>query len=879
MTQKQPSQTTSVLLFNINLMRERFLTFEVRRMLGLRRLRIHLVSLESVAEDVIRLNNSSQDTCHFQGSTANRLLPVVLVTSLQDNLLRVCRAATFSDEFEPKLTVRSDGAAKIADCIGNPGHLEMNKVIFQLRNGIKLIRMILTCRSSPTIDEGVLMTTSFKLVVMDSRSGGLNALLPLQESRVVPPLPFTCGATEEGVRANRQFLRLLAPRDKKSREIEFQNCPVQRIEFQDLNNARNSGGTTMHRFQGFLHFPDVDVSTEQKSHGLMVSPKELHTFVDEINFSETSPLSAIVHVGFNTDASTVHCKAQVAVAFKEKKKWKGGVMQADDRISLGVHDFKGSWLRAVTLMLQFWQTDSCISRELPTFCRKKKSKKEIICLKNGLSQNSIDINRFVSKSTCYGSQLERDHAVADMQQAKMLNSLKDDAVVINLLQDCHNSRDDSSVCAVNVSEARKRCCGQEVLPGAVQVLHSEAGQSGLFCQRHHQQSKSVNLDEDDFDEEAEDFDDESVLDSLEIEDEDQLDMILQDVQDDLQNANNDLIGNEVPIAAWLPDMGQGYQVFPVPHDEVPEGHGVPQNLLNDVQMEQQAPEGEEDAGENDEVGDNFLQGQHVVNGDVIVPWMQEQNGNQFHDDEVPLGQEPMHNQNAALVVLEIPVNAPQAQGPPENAGPQDEAPQHFPIQQQHLNAVPNVNENGAQNDGQNDVPDADGADEHLAVQAPLPPPPPPHLPPHEEHPPQQVQANRPLNRLRAAARYIKRRFTWNRHGNSHHGNPLYVPGAPREERAPLGLEEAPALPGDQLIQNEVQRMGCFSACFLFLFRRRISAAVQVYPQHSEQAPEFEEVAPMPHEVDEEIVEEEEEADAEPLEAVEEIPPPNNVLIF
>ena len=862
MAQKQPSQTTSVLLFiNINLMRERFLTFEVRRMLGLRRLCFHLVSLESVAEGVIRPSNSFQDTCHFQGSTANRLLPVVLVTSLQDNLLRVCRAASFSCEFEPKLTVRSDGAVKIADCIGNPGHLEMNK-----------LRMILTCRSSRTIDEGVFMTASFKLLDMDSTSRGLTALLPLQESRVVPPLPFTCGATEEGVRDNRQFLPLLAPRDKKSREIEFQNCPVQRIEFQNLNNERNSGGTTMDRFQGFLHLPDGDVSTEQKLHGLMVSPKGLHTCVDEISFSETLPLSAIV--GFNTDACTVHCKAQVAVADKEKKKWKGGVMQADDKISVGVHDFKGAWHRAVTLMLQFWQTDSCVSREVPTLCRKRKRKNEIICLKNGVSQNSIDINLFVNKSTCCGSQLERDHTVADMHQAKMLKSLQDNTVVINLLQDCHNSRDDSSVCAVNVTEARERCCGQEVLPGAVQVIHSEAGQSGLVSPQHHQHSNSVNSDENDFDEEAEDFDDESVLDSLEIEDEDQLDMILQDVQDDLQQANNDLIGNEVPFAAWLPDIGQGYQVFPVPNDEVPEGHGAPQNLLNDVQMEQQAPEGEEDAGEN-EVGDNFFQGQNVVNGDVIVPWIQAQNGNQVHDDEVPWGQEPMHNQNAALMVLETPANAPQAQGPQENAGPQDEAPQHFPIQQQHLNAVPNVNENGAQND----VPDADGADEHLAVQAPPPPPPPPHLPPHEEHPPQQVQANRPLNRLRAAARYIKRRFTWNRHGNTHHGNPLYVPGAPREERAPLGLEEAPVLPGDQLIQNGVQRVGCFSACFGFLFRSRRSASVQVYPQHSEQAPEFEEAAPMPHEVDEEIEEEDEEADAEPLEAVEEIPQQNIVLIF
>ena len=862
MTQKQPWHTTSVLLFNINLMRERFLTFEVRRMLGLRRLRFHLVSLESVAEDVIRLSNSSQDTCHFQGSTANRLLPVVLVTSLQDNLLRVCRAASFSCEFEPKLTVRSDGAVKIADCIGNPGHLEMNK-----------LRMILTCRSSRTIDEGVFMTASFKLLDVDSTPRGLTALLPLQESRVVPPLSFTCGATEEGVRDNRQFLPLLAPRDKKSREIEFQNCPVQRIEFQNLNNERNSGGTTMDRFQGFLHLPDGDVSTGQKLHGLMVSPKGLHTCVDEISFSETLPLSAIV--GFNTDACTVHCKAQVAVADKEKKKWKGGVMQADDKISVGVHDFKGAWHRAVTLMLQFWQTDSCVSREVPTLCRKRKRKNEIICLKNGVSQNSIDINLFVNKSTCCGSQLERDHTVADMHQAKMLKSLQDNTVVINLLQDCHNSRDDSSVCAVNVTEARERCCGQEVLPGAVQVIHSEAGQSGLVSPQHHQHSNSVNSDENDFDEEVEDFDDESVLDSLEIEDEDQLDMILQDVQDDLQNGNNDLIGNEVPFAAWLPDIGQGYQVFPVPNDEVPEGHGAPQNLLNDVQMEQQAPEGEEDAGENDEVGDNFLQGQNVVNGDVIVPWMQAQNGNQVHDDEVPWGLEPMHNQNAALMVLEVPANAPQAQGPQENAGPQDEAPQHFPIQQQHLNAVLNVNENGAQND----VPDADGGDEHLAVQAPPPPPPPPHLPPHEEHPPQQVQANRPLNRLRAAARYIKRRFTWNRHGNTHHGNPLYVPGAPREERAPLGLEEAPALPGDQLIQNEVQRVGCFSTCFGFLFRSRRSASVQVYPQHSEQAPEFEEAAPMPHEVDEEIEEEDEEADAEPLEAVEEIPQQNIVLIF
>ena len=112
-------------------------------------------------------------------------------------------------------------------------------------------------------------------------------------------------------------------------------------------------------------------------------------------------------------------------------------------------------------------------------------------------------------------------------------------------------------------------------------------------------------------------------------------------------------------------------------------------------------------------------------------------------------------------------------------------------------------------------------------------------------PQQQAQATGPLNRLRAAARYIKRKLTRN-----HNPVPMYVPGAPREERSPAGLEEAPELVGVPMVpqgdndemDEEAQPRGLF-ACFAFLFRRHGNPE-QEYALQAEQVQEFEEHMPI-----------------------------------
>ena len=110
---------------------------------------------------------------------------------------------------------------------------------------------------------------------------------------------------------------------------------------------------------------------------------------------------------------------------------------------------------------------------------------------------------------------------------------------------------------------------------------------------------------------------------------------------------------------------------------------------------------------------------------------------------------------------------------------------------------------------------------------------------------QQAHATGPLNRLRAAARYVKRKLT-----RQQDPVPMYMPGAPREERAPAGLEEAPALVGVPMIPNdggdemdeEAQPRGLF-ACFTSLFRRHANP-VEEYALQAEQVEEFEEQIPI-----------------------------------
>ena len=193
-------------------------------------------------------------------------------------------------------------------------------------------------------------------------------------------------------------------------------------------------------------------------------------------------------------------------------------------------------------------------------------------------------------------------------------------------------------------------------------------------------------------------------------------------------------------------------------------------------------------------------------------------------------------------------------GPPEEA-PVGANPDHLPLHDAQDQPLA-VNGNG---EAQNELP-ANGADmnangedhdggppngpEMPAMAQPVLPQG-GQYPQQGNQPQQQVQATGPLNRLRAAARYVRRKLTRNQNPV-----PMYVPGAPREERTPVGLEEAPALVGVPMIPHEdgdemdeeAQPRGLF-ACFASLFRRH-GNQVQEYPLQAEQVQEFEEQIPL-----------------------------------
>ena len=108
-------------------------------------------------------------------------------------------------------------------------------------------------------------------------------------------------------------------------------------------------------------------------------------------------------------------------------------------------------------------------------------------------------------------------------------------------------------------------------------------------------------------------------------------------------------------------------------------------------------------------------------------------------------------------------------------------------------------------------------------------------PQHGNQPQQQPNTSGPLRRLAAAVRYVKRKLR-----RSHNALPMYVLGAPREERLPAGLEEAPPLIGvpHPEIDEETQPTS-FCGCFAFLSRHHEHPA-QGYPSQNEQREEFEE---------------------------------------
>ena len=294
----------------------------------------------------------------------------------------------------------------------------------------------------------------------------------------------------------------------------------------------------------------------------------------------------------------------------------------------------------------------------------------------------------------------------------------------------------------------------------------------------------------------------------------------------------------VPNVAQIP---QAYQPNPQQQDEAAVGEGAQQlpHVPNNAFMPPWLP-------------DYILHAQAVLNG---PPNLQEEQPNQGPQDEAPPGGNPHH----------LPI--PQAQDPlpaggdgnemDANGGDHDEAlPNGFGMP---ALAQPEVPQQG-QLPQQGNQPEQGN-------------PPQQGNQPQQVNQPQQAQATGPLSKLKAAARYVKQKLT--RH---HPPVPMYVPGAPREERTPLGLEEAPALVGVPMIPNgedggmheEAQPRG-LCACFAFLFRHH-GNPVQEFPLQAEQVEEFEEqlaiVEPEMDAIEDvEVVEEPMEAADDQMEAI------------
>ena len=189
------------------------------------------------------------------------------------------------------------------------------------------------------------------------------------------------------------------------------------------------------------------------------------------------------------------------------------------------------------------------------------------------------------------------------------------------------------------------------------------------------------------------------------------------------------------------------------------------------------------------------------------------------------------------------VQAQVPQPPLDLPGPNEEAPLNnhpAPVNQENAN----VGENGEVDDVEDEADEhvGDGVDDNgPANEAAIAPEPLPLvLPQVAQHPAQQPRSRAIRNRLRAAARYVKRKLT-----RRHHGLPMFYAGQ-REERPPFGLEEALPNPPEIHAQNEdgqlEQRSArLFSQCFGFLYRRH-RAQMQEHLLHNDQAPAFEEIA-------------------------------------
>ena len=541
---------------------------------------------------------------------------------------------------------------------------------------------------------------------------------------------------------------------------------------------------------------------------------------------------------------------------------------------------KATWLRAITLMLQYLQVISAPMGDL-----QRKYKLVVDCVDNGVVQ--IDgVKKVLSeKGPINAKDIQSGETDAANEVTGNLKGLRNDGILGDeapcriSLANSHSCTDGIAVQDVHVKEdlVATRCINmEEILSGPIplendgglrdgslrpnQLANSHGGTDGIGVQDVHVKedlaatscsnvqeksaapckiactfadqtdvsvlrgpqndqwnrkatqghNKPIEISNyEDSDEEGGD-ESEAVADQLDIEDEDQLDMVLQDAQIGPGNGNNGIVENHIPNVQELPGLAQGFHL--PPPDEAPVGVQILPHWLLVMQAQQAHAQAEAAQAQQEHPGPNEeAPGAPMPD---LFPWM------------------AVNAQPAQVNQGNLPLNPQEDQ---ENIPPNPQGNQENLPQEDHGNLL--LDPLGVQADeavvaqGDPDQPDAPQGNENdeqvnqagaPANGAGVPPPPPP------------PQANGPRNRLIAAARYLKRKLTRSHHGNHHHG--LYTPGAPREERNPLGMEEAPAFQGGYAIPHndedgmeEERRSRWFASCFGFLYRRWRGAPVQEYP--------------------------------------------------
>ena len=369
-----------------------------------------------------------------------------------------------------------------------------------------------------------------------------------------------------------------------------------------------------------------------------------------------------------------------------------------------------------------------------------------------------------------------------------------------------------------------------------------------------------------------DSDCESDLEQVEGDDDYRLELVQQDEQDNVPNGNNNMVENPAPVVPLLAAIPQQVQEQAVQNEPViPQGnqpglqHDAPDahlvnaapNVAHNPQVLQPNPGPQDEAP----AGEGVQQLPHAPGHGPMMQWFLDNgynphvapggphgnHANQGPQDEAPMGAHPhhfpIHHAQDQIVALngngEVPGVIPaNGIGIPANEVGIDEAPPfgvvvpapQVPQDLHHLQQGqdPHHGQNPQQGQDHQQGQQQEPGQHHQHGQHP-----------QQGNPPQQnPHPTGPLSRIVAAARYVKRKLS--RH---HNAVPMYVPGAPREERPPIGLDEAPPLIGVPMVphpgMDEGEQPRGLCACFAFLFRHQ-GNPVQEYPLHNEQMEEFEE---------------------------------------